>query len=92
MAIRAVTFPPPPDWPKIVTFAWSPPKLAMLSRTHSSAAMMSSKPTFPDAAHFSAAEGGKVEEANGTDAVIEADDDNVMTCEVLAIIDVHFTA
>ena len=36
------TFAPPPDWPMIVTFPGSPPKLAMLSRTHSSAATMSS--------------------------------------------------
>ena len=39
------TLAPPPDWPKIVTFAGSPPKLEMLSRTHSSAATMSSMPT-----------------------------------------------
>jgi hypothetical protein len=45
------TFPPPPDSPKIVTLPGSPPKRATLSRTHSSAATMSSVPAFPDAAN-----------------------------------------
>ena len=46
IAINVVTLPPPPDWPKIVTLPESPPKPAMLSRTHSSDATRSSTPTF----------------------------------------------
>jgi hypothetical protein len=48
--ISVATFRPPPDWPKIVTRLGSPPKPPMLSRTHSSAATMSSKPTLLEAA------------------------------------------
>src|ERR1700747_3088111 len=48
--MTTVTFAPPPDSPKIVTLPASPPKAAILSRTHSSAATMSSIPAFPDAA------------------------------------------
>jgi len=40
----AHTEPPPADCPPMVTFAGSPPKAAMLSRTHSSAAIWSSSP------------------------------------------------
>ena len=39
-----MTAPPPADSPKIVTRPGSPPNVAMLSRTHSSAATMSSRP------------------------------------------------
>jgi hypothetical protein len=45
---------PPPDSPKIVTFDGSPPNGPMLSRTHSSAATMSSIPTLPELANSSA--------------------------------------
>ena len=50
MASRVLTFIPPPDSPKIVTLPGSPPNPAMLSRTHSSAAWMSSMPLIPDVA------------------------------------------
>ena len=50
MARRVVTFAPPPDSPKTVTFPGSPPNVATLSRTHSSAATMSSIPTRPESA------------------------------------------
>jgi hypothetical protein len=53
MAASVHTFAPPPDWPMIVTLPGSPPKAAMLSRTHSRAATMSSMPALPDAANFS---------------------------------------
>ena len=45
IAISVATLRPPPDCPKIVTRFGSPPKRSMLSRTHSSAATMSSMPT-----------------------------------------------
>ena len=48
------TFRPPPDSPKMVTAAGSPPKRAMLSRTHASAWMMSSMPALPASANASA--------------------------------------
>ena len=50
IASSVQTFPPPPDSPKMVTLPESPPKRSMLSRTHSSAATMSSVPALPDAA------------------------------------------
>ena len=53
IAVSVHTFAPPPDCPMIVTFAGSPPNRAMLSRTHSRAATMSSMPTLPDAANGS---------------------------------------
>ena len=43
-AMSALTAKEPADSPKIVTFLGSPPKAAMLSRTHSSAATWSSMP------------------------------------------------
>ena len=52
IAIRVDTLPPPPLWPKMVTFAGSPPKLAMLSRTHSSALTMSIIPRLPLCAYL----------------------------------------
>ena len=51
IAIRVLTFAAPPDWPKIVTFAGSPPKNAMLSWTQRSAVTRSSMPTLPDSAY-----------------------------------------
>jgi hypothetical protein len=48
IAKRALTFMPPPDSPKIMTLPGSPPKLSMLSRTHSNAAIKSSMPAFPE--------------------------------------------
>jgi hypothetical protein len=45
--------PPPPDWPKIVTHFGSPPKRAMLSRTHSTMATRSCKPTLAERLCFS---------------------------------------
>ncbi len=53
IASSVLTFPPPPDWPKIVTLFGSPPKFAMLSRTHSSAATASSIPALLACANFS---------------------------------------
>ena len=40
-ATRVFTEPPPADSPKMVTLSGSPPKAAMLSRTHFSAAIWS---------------------------------------------------
>ena len=45
IAVSVHTFAPPPDWPMMVTFPGSPPKLAMLSRTHARAASWSSRPS-----------------------------------------------
>ena len=47
IAINVAIFAPPPDWPNTVTHEGSPPKLAMLSRTHSRARMRSSCPALP---------------------------------------------
>ena len=47
LATRVETERPPPDWPKTITRVGSPPKLAMLARTHCSAATASSMPTLP---------------------------------------------
>ena len=47
MASRLAVLAPPPDCPKTVTFPGSPPKAAMLSRTHSSARTMSTIPATP---------------------------------------------
>jgi hypothetical protein len=55
IASSVQTFAPPPDWPMIVTLPGSPPKAATLSRTHSSAATMSSMPTLPELAKRSPA-------------------------------------
>jgi hypothetical protein len=51
--ISVVTFPPPPDCPKIVTLPGSPPNAATLSRTHSSDCTRSSIPTLPELAYRS---------------------------------------
>jgi hypothetical protein len=53
MANSAETFPPPPDSPNIVTEPGSPPKLAMLSLTHSRTATQSSIPRLADSANSS---------------------------------------
>ena len=53
VARRVDTFPPPPDWPNMVTFEASPPNAAALSRTHSRAATRSRRPALPEAAYFS---------------------------------------
>ena len=43
-----LTFAPPPDSPNTVTLPGSPPNAVIFSRTHSSAATMSSVPALPD--------------------------------------------
>ena len=50
------TLMPPADSPKIVTLPGSPPKAAMLSRTHSSAATWSSRPRLPEPARSSSSQ------------------------------------
>ena len=50
LAISALTDAPPADSPKTVTLSGSPPKPAMLSRTHSSALTWSSSPKFATSA------------------------------------------
>jgi len=49
IAISVLILAPPPDSPNTVTLPGSPPKAAMFSRTHWSAAIRSSWPTFPRA-------------------------------------------
>ena len=51
--IRVPTLMPPADSPKIVTSSGLPPKAAMLSRTHSSAAIWSSTALLPEVAYSS---------------------------------------
>ena len=46
MPSKVSTAPPPADWPAIVTFPGSPPKAAILSCTHRSAASQSRTPRF----------------------------------------------
>ena len=53
IASRWLTFEPPPLSPMIVTFAGSPPKPAILSRTHSRLATRSRFPALPDLAKSS---------------------------------------
>ena len=77
MPSRQVTLLPPPDSPKIVTFAGSPPKPAMLSRTHSSAATMSSIPTLPESAN-SLVEVRQVEEPEHAEPMVHADHHDVV--------------
>ena len=50
IASRLVTDIDPADSPKIVTLPGSPPKAAMLSRTHSRAAIWSSRPQLAEPA------------------------------------------
>ena len=64
-------FPPPPDGPKIVTFAESPPNCAMLSRTHCSDALMPSMPTLPESANSA---GAKEPERVDRETMVDADD------------------
>ena len=55
MPSRIEIFMPPPDSPKSVTLPGSPPKRAMLSRIHSSAATRSRMPTMPETVYSSGA-------------------------------------
>ena len=71
------TFPPPPDWPKMVTLPGSPPNAAMLSRTHSSAATISSMPTLLDRNIFPHRV-GQVEIAEHVEAMVDGDDHHVL--------------
>src|ERR1017187_3675853 len=48
-AISALTDEEPADWPKMVMLAGSPPKAAMLRRTHAMAAAWSLRPYLPEA-------------------------------------------
>ena len=50
---NTVTFPPPPDWPKMVTFSGSPPKAAIFSFTQRRASTRSAMPTFTEFQYFS---------------------------------------
>ena len=51
IAMRPLTFAPPPDWPKIITREASPPKPSIFVFTHASAAERSSMPAMPDCAN-----------------------------------------
>src|SRR5207249_2674118 len=62
-AISTLTLAPPPLSPKIVTLPGSPPKRAILSRTHSSAATMSRMPAVPAPAN--AAQGEDRQQVGG---------------------------
>ena len=53
ICIRSITFIPPPDWPKMVTFSGSPPNRAILSCTHCRAATISAWPAFAEFLYFS---------------------------------------
>ena len=53
VCISVQTFMPPPDWPNSVTLSGSPPKPAMLSWIHCSAATISALPALPEFAYFS---------------------------------------
>ena len=68
---------PPADSPKIVTLFGSPPKLAIESRTHSSAATWSRMPRLPDPSNCVAERVGEVQEAERPEPVVDRDDDDV---------------
>ena len=55
MASKVETLAPPPDWPKIITRSGSPPKVSILSRTHSRDWTRSSTPALPEPAQRSPA-------------------------------------
>ncbi len=86
MPISTLTLPPPPDCPKMVTTPGSPPNAAMLSRTHSRAATMSSMPTFAEPAYLSPWR-GQIQIAQDIEPMIQRDHHNVAAPgQVLAVI------
>ena len=93
IAVRVHTLAPPPDCPMIVTLPGSPPNAAMLSRTHSRAATMSSMPTLPGRGEPLAARAGQIAEAQGAQAVVDgAEHDVAEAREVLAVVAVLLDA
>ena len=77
IASSVLTLPPPPDWPKIVTLPGSPPKRAMLSRTHCSDATMSSMPTLPESANSAPPAPPRYRCPTMFEPMVDADDDDV---------------
>ena len=71
---RSIAQSAPADWPASVTRAGSPPNAAMLSRTHSSAAIWSSRPQFAAGASGPAARSGCAEPAEAAQPVVDAHD------------------
>ena len=70
------TLPPPPDCPKIITLPGSPPKLAMLSRTHSQRRHQVRRPGVARVGVLRTV-GRQIERAENVQAVIDADDHHV---------------
>ena len=69
----------PADSPKIVTLSGSPPKAAMLSRTHSSAAIWSRRPRF-------ASPSARNRKPSGADPVVDGHADDAVAGEAAAVI------
>ena len=90
MASSALTFPPPPDSPKIVTLDGSPPNSAMLSRTQRNAAIRSSCPALPRRCETLVGVPRHVRVAENIQPVIDRNDDDVaLGGEVVAVVDRH---
>ena len=77
IASSALTFPPPPDWPKIVTLPGSPPKRPACSRTHSSAATRSSTPALPER-RSDRRRPAKIEMAEDVQAMVDGHDHDIV--------------
>ena len=87
VAISVVTEIAPADSPKIVTCPGSPPKAAMLSRTHSRAAIWSRSPRFDSIGPLGRPVAGEVEVAERAEAVVDADETHVAAAhEVVAAV------
>ena len=75
--MSVLTFPPPPDCPNTVTLPGSPPKLEMLSRTHSNTATISSMPVFPDVGVLLPSRLGEIQVAKHIETMVVGNHDNV---------------
>ena len=87
VAISVVTEIAPADSPKTVTCPGSPPKAAMLSRTHSRAAIWSRRPRFDSIGPLGRPVAGEVEVAERAEAVVDGDEEALAaTHEVVAAV------
>ena len=87
IAYRHDVFPPPPDSPKIITLAGSPPNAAMFRCTQRSPSTMSRTPLFPEPAYGFARHLVEIEEAEQAETMVGLHDDHVeVTREVRAVL------
>ena len=78
IASSVLTFPPPPDWPKIVTLPGSPPKRSMLSRTHSQRGDHVERAGIARLGEALAADVGEVQMAEDVEAMVDGHDHDVV--------------